>query len=419
MNNKFKHKTNIIAFILLILAISIVNIFSPKNQTVSKAENRNLAAKPNFTYESLFSGKYIREYESYFADHFLYRDYLVTASKKIASLNGIKREQEVVLVDFEGQNVGGGDNKAEDGSKGNNAKADTKGNLLILDDTVMELYKFNENTSKKYAEMLNAISDKMGSDVKVYSLIAPIQIEFLKEKKYKDLSDSQIDGINFIKSNLSDNVASVDAYTQLKEHIDEYVYFRTDHHWTGLGAYYGYTAFAKSAGLSALSLDKFKASEAPGFLGHLSTVNPSEKVNNNPDIVIYYNPPVKSELQVHFYDQTTGEKKSYTGAVVNKTYIDNDQKYGIFLGGDFPLGIIKTNTKTDKKIMVIKDSYANAFIPFLLPHYSEIYVVDPRHYKENIVTLVKDNGIQEVLVLNYILTSSFDAYANSVLKLMQ
>ncbi len=420
MENKFKNKINVIIFILAIIIISIANMLAPKNQTISMVENRNLAAKTELTLESLYSGEYIRNYESYFSDHFLLRDYFVSTSKKISSLYGITRDHEVALVDFDGQNVGGGDDSNDDQEKNENTtQANTKGNLLILDDTVMELYKFNETTSKSYANMLNTISNKLGSDVKLYSLIAPIQIEFITEKKYKDLSDSQIDGLNFIKSNIPEQVIAVDAYTPIKEHWDEYIYFRTDHHWTGLGAYYGYTGFAKAAGITPIPIDEFKTGQAPGYLGHLSTVNPSEKVNSNPDNVIYYFPPVTSELQVYFYDKDTGEKKSYTGAVINKTYIDNDQKYGIFLGGDFPLGIIKTDSKNNKKIMVIKDSYANAFIPFLVPHYSEIYVVDPRHYKENTITLVKEKNIDDVLVLNYILTTNFQSYIDNVLKLME
>ena len=419
MNNKFKSKTNIIVFISALFIISFINMISPKTQTISNAENRNLAAKPEFTFESFYSGKYIRSYENYFADHFLLRDLLVVTSKRLASMNGIPREQEVALVDFDGQNVGGGDSESEGENKEDTTQPNTNGNLLILNDTVMELYKFNETTSKLYADMLNTLSTKVGNEVKVYSLIAPIQIEFLGEKKYQNLSDSQIDSINYINSNLSERVTPVDAYTPLKEHIDEYVYFRTDHHWTGLGAYYGYTGFAKATEITPLPIDEFKIGEAPGYLGQLSTVNPSEKVTSNPDNVIYYYPPVESKLQVYFYDTESGEKKSYEGAVINETYVDNDQKYGIFIGGDFPLGIIKTNANTDKKIMVIKDSYANAFIPFLVPHYSEIYVVDPRHYKENIPLLVEENNIDEVLVLNYILTTSFESYIDNVLKLME
>jgi hypothetical protein len=124
-------------------------------------------------------------------------------------------------------------------------------------------------------------------------------------------------------------------------------------------------------------------------------------------------------MKVFYYDKETGEKKSYNGKVITKSYADLDQKYGIFLGGDFALGVIKTNAKTDKKIMVIKDSYGNAFIPFLTPHYSEIYVVDPRHYKESIVDLVNENEIGEVMFLNYILTTNFDSFMNSVLNLLK
>lgn len=412
MENKFKYKINLILVLLSIFIISSLNMISPKDQTISEEENRALAKKPEFSSQSLFTGKYIRDFESYFADHFLYREYLVKYSKKISTLKGIKRSEDVHLVEFAGQNVGGENN-------GGNEQANSNGNLLILNDTVMELYKFNEKTSKSYADMINKLQEQLGNNTKVYSILAPLQIEFLTVEKYKNLSDSQIDAINYVKSNLSDKIITVDVYNPIKEHINEYVYFRTDHHWTALGAYYGYTGFAKVAGFDAISLDKYEKEEAKGFLGHLSTVNPTDAVTNNPDDVIFYNPLVKNSLKVHFYDKETNEKKTYEGKVISKSYIDKDQKYGIFMGGDFPLGIIKTDVKNEKKIMVIKDSYANAFLPFLLPHYSEIYVVDPRHYKENIIDLVKENNIGEVLILNYIKTTNFDSYINSVVNLMK
>jgi hypothetical protein len=283
----------------------------------------------------------------------------------------------------------------------------------------MELYKFNQNNAKLYADMINTVSSKLGKSVNIYSLLAPIQIEFLNNDKYSNLSDSQIDAIKFINDNYSENIIPVDAYTPIKEHINEYVYYRTDHHWTALGAYYGYTGFVNAAELKVIPLNKYKEKEAPGYLGYISTVNPSEKVNNNPDNLIYYNPPVTTNMKVFYYDKETNKQKSYNGEVIDKKYVSLDQKYGVFLGGDFALGVIKTDAKTNRKIMVIKDSYGNAFIPFLTPHYSEIYVVDPRHYKESIVNLVNENKISEVLFLNYILTTNFDSFMNSVLDLVK
>jgi hypothetical protein len=88
--------------------------------------------------------------------------------------------------------------------------------------------------------------------------------------------------------------------------------------------------------------------------------------------------------------------------VLDMTHADKKNKYRIFLSGDRPLGKISTEVKNEKKILIIKDSYGNAFIPFLIPHYEEIYIVDPRQYKSNVLKLIKDNGIQEVLFLNYV-----------------
>lgn len=388
---------NIFVFLTIIYVFTVLNFLSPKDKTISEVENRALTQKPVFSIDNFLSGNYFREFEGFFADHFFNRETLAQASKELSSLKGIKRSEDVHLVDFEGQNAGGSENP-ESESEGV-AEVTTKGNLLILNDTVMEIYKFNADKSKAYADMISQVSEKLGSDIKVYSLLAPVQIEFLNNTKYKNLSDSQNDAIKFVNSKFSDEIIPVDAYEPIREHIDEYLYYRTDHHWTALGAYYGYTGFAKAAGLDAIPLEKYEEDEAPNFLGHIATVNPTEKVNKNPDDVIYYKPPVKTDMTVYYYDKETGEKKSYIGKVIDKSYAKRDQKYGVFLGGDFALGVIETNAGTNKKIMVIKDSYGNAFIPFLTPHYSEIYVVDPRHYKENIIDLAKENNIDEVLFL--------------------
>lgn len=394
----------------------MLNLISPKDETISEVENRALAQKPVFSVNNLLSGDYFKEFESFFSDHFFSRENFVKISKNLSSLKGIKRREDVRLVDFEGQNAGGNENA--EGKSEKEDEGSTKGNLLILNDTVMEIYKFNADKSEAYADMISKVSEQLGSDVKVYSLLAPVQIEFLNNSKYKNLSDSQADAIKFINSKFSEKIIPVDAYEPIREHIDEYVYYRTDHHWTALGAYYGYAGFARAAGFDAIPLGNYTEGEAPGFLGHISTVNPTEKVNNNPDDVIYYNPPVKTDMTVYYYDKETGEKKSYVGKVIDEAYAKRDQKYGVFLGGDFALGVIETDADTDRKIMVIKDSYGNAFIPFITSNYKEIYVVDPRHYKENIIELAKENNIHEVLFLNYILTTNFESYMQSVLSLI-
>ena len=218
---------NIFIFMSLIYLITILNMLAPKDKTISEVENRTLAQKPIFSMDNLLSGKYFRDFESFFADHFFDREKLVKISKDITSLKGIKREEEVFLVDFHGQNVGGNQGSEDDESEkpdDTNNEGSTKGNLLILNDTVMELYKFNQEKAKLYADMINTVESNFGEDVKVYSLLAPIQIEFLDNDKYKNLSDSQIDAIKFVNDNFSDNIIPVDAYTPIKEHIDEYVY---------------------------------------------------------------------------------------------------------------------------------------------------------------------------------------------------
>jgi len=267
-NNRMSH-INILIFVSLIFIISILNIFSPKDKAISEVENRTLAQRPAFTWDKLLKGEYFREYEDFFADHFYDRENLVETSRYITALKGIRREEEVFLVQFAGQNVAGnveveedeefskvdeneeidGENIAEtevlaEANEPSNAEpsnnetaaaqvsknkpadedtATTTGNLLILNDTIMEIYKFDANKAKYYANMVNAIREKLDGSVKVYSLLAPVQIEFLANDKYKGLSDSQHEAIEFVKSNFNENIIPVNAYSAIAEHKDEYL----------------------------------------------------------------------------------------------------------------------------------------------------------------------------------------------------
>lgn len=405
---------NIVVFFTLLFSISILNLFSPKDKTISVIENRTLGQKPEISYTSIITGEFSKKFESYISDHFMYREKLVAGSNFIASLNGIKRNDSIQIVAFSGQNVGGN-------LENDNLELSQSGNVLILNDTIMEIYKFKKESSKKYAEMINKLNKSLPKDTKLYSLIVPIQIEFNVNEKIKNLSDSQREGINYINNLLDEDIIKVDVYDEIKKHIDEYVYFRADHHWTQLGAYYAYTKFCEKANIKPTPLDEYSKHEINNFLGYLSTINPTEKVNNNPDKIIYYKTNIESSMRIFYYEKDTDELKFFTSSVIDKSYEnkDNTQKYGIFLGGDYPISSIKTNANSNRKIIIIKDSYANAFVPFLLDHYKEIYIIDPRHCRENIIDMINENNIDDVMFLNYILTPNFENYQESVLKLIQ
>ena len=285
------------------------------------------------------------------------------------------------------------------------------GKILIWNNSAMQLFKAYTDAEVYYADTLNKFREKAGEQVKVYSLLGPTSIEFVDNEKYRSLSDSQKEAITRVNERF-DGVIPVDAYSRLEEHKDEYIYFRTDHHWTALGAYYAYTAFADACGFEAVPLDRYETETIEDYVGSMYDMTSSSVLKKNPDTITVYKPFVKNEYNV-WYEGPVKLK------VIDMYHATQKNKYRVFISGDRPLGVIKTEIQNGKKILVIKDSYGNAMVPFLLPHYEEIYVVDPRQYGKNIFKLIEDNGIQEVLFLNYALIVGDKNFANLIIKVME
>lgn len=287
----------------------------------------------------------------------------------------------------------------------------TIGKVLIYKDGAYALFPFSEDSANYYVKTLNQFRLEAGDGVTVYSLLAPTSMEFLQEEKFQQLTDSQKDTIEYVNTKLK-GVVHVDAYTPLQEHSGEYVYFRTDHHWTALGAYYAYTGFAKAAGFEPVSLDRYQTETIEGYIGSMYETTGSSNLKCNPDTITVYKPFTKNEYNVYY-------SSAIKMNVIDMSHADKEIKYRVFLSGDRPLGIIKTDVANSRKILVIKDSYGNAMVPFLLPHYEEIYVVDPRQYEKNIFELIQNNGIQEVLFLNYVPILSYYGYIDLIVKVME
>lgn len=279
-----------------------------------------------------------------------------------------------------------------------NEVGEMKSNFLVLKDAAYEIFGYRTASCQFYAEAINQFAAKMPETTKIYSLVAPSHIEFVQNKKYREMSGSQEEAIGVINAALSPRVMPVDAKSSLVQHYQDYLYFRSDHHWTARGAYYAYEAFVKTAGFSPVTLDKYEKKEFPGFLGTLYDKTRSAKIAANPDTVEVFMPRVESDFKIH-----TRNGGILDWNVINESYGKPSfkNKYLVFLSGDEPLSIITTNVDTDRKILVFKDSYGNAFIPFLMNHYKEIHVIDPRHFKSNAVAYANEKGFDDVLFLNY------------------
>lgn len=439
-------------FILLTITLGLMNLFNFDKPTVSDLENRALKEKPQLSLLSVLKGTYQRDYEEYYSDTFVFRDDLVKVSMDfskalamlgpnitlVKSYEDIQRPEEIQKpqpttqtkepVDYTNtpgcDDVGKPPQQPEENIPTATPEPEVEkdfgddpnvGYWMVIDGKAVQLFKFNKESFDYYADILNKYSEELGDGVKIYSMIPPTNGEFMQLRKYKGITDSQNDAFDYLKSKMNKNIFSVDVFSALNNYKDEYIYFRTDHHWTSLGAYYGYVGFMESKGETPLSLSQYEEINFGNFLGSSYTKTLDKSLEENPDNLTAYKPLTNHEFTVYKGNEGTNAD------IIDLKYKDDiSKKYLAFLSsGGATWSSIKTDVHNGKRILVIKDSFGNAFVPFLVPHYEEIYVVDPRFYnmnltKKNIVEFVKDNQINELVFCIYMEDVNWYEFMGSV-----
>ncbi|NLB50875.1 MAG: hypothetical protein GX809_04775 [Clostridiaceae bacterium] len=275
--------------------------------------------------------------------------------------------------------------------------------LLIINKRAMERYYGNETNLKAYADRLNKLDVKLGEGVQLYSLIAPTAIELFAPEEHHSGYSSQELCIGIVNDALDPGIQKVNAYDQLLYNRDQYIYYRTDHHWTGLGAYYAYRAFCESAGLTPAALEDMEHYELEGtYLGSLYRVSKDATLKDNPDTTEGWKPNAD-------YTATAWDNSEMTVTYkirLNDESIKGANSYLNYSGGDRALLKIETDHRIGRKVLVVKDSFGNAFVPYLANHFDEVYVIDPRYYVRSMPNLVKEQGITDVIILNYMFGTS-------------
>lgn len=289
----------------------------------------------------------------------------------------------------------------------------TSNYIVVTGDAAMEMYSIAKQKLLDYGGTVNALAAAV-PEVKVYALLAPTRMEYYGPEEYRTGSHSQKRGIEIAYGAMNDNIVKVDAYDRLSRHTDEYLYFRTDHHWTARGAYRAYEAFCASAGLTCKPLSDHETGKLEGFVGSMYRYTQSEVLKNNPDTVEVFYPTVEASGQF-FSSPAMDDGKNLR--IISTNINDPASKYMAFIQGDKPLIKMTTNVGNGQKILLIKESYGNAFAPFLLENYSEVYVLDPRQEGVkgmNLPQFLRDNGIQNVIFLNYMMAPSNSKYMNAL-----
>ncbi len=350
-----------IIFILILFLFLIINIIVP-NKEKSVQENRMLATKPKFRLSSLISGDYDEKFEAYMDDQFVGRDMWRKLKVTVDRICGSRLENGVYI-----------------GRNGQLLEQIEVADENHLAANIKAIKSFSESQKKIPVRMM-LVPD--AANVLNHSLPALAKPE------------DQTQMFSMVRKDLGDSVEWIDVSTELNKHKTEKIYYKTDHHWTTLGAFYAFQAAAPSLGIEGDLSGKYVSYAVSdsfnGMLASKSGVNLGEKEQ----IDIYVPTEEDTDLIVDYVD----EGKRSTSLYDSSKLKEKDQ-YTVFLGGNSSVLDIRTVSTSTKRLLLVKDSFANSFIPFLTPYYREIVVVDPRYYSGTINDLMDSYRISEVLFL--------------------
>ena len=374
-------------FILMLAASAIA--FGRGNDGTN-GENRALATPPPFNRNTVRSGEFMTGAEAYVNDHIAYRNELINISQQIDTYRGIASPAGTIIR--AGVDMGTGAQQVSD--------------ILVENGIVTEMFKMDYQTADRFAAAINAYADALDG-VNMYVGVIPTQLEFA-DPIYANLEDSQSAAIEYIYGQLNDDITRIDMRAALGNHTDEYIYFRTDHHWTMLGAYYGYLALCDAAGMDAVDISDYGVHEKTDFHGYLSDFVSDKSLLDNPDVLEWYDvdPSGKITNSMRAYEKD-GSWHTYHTPI----FYTERNDYDFFLGADHPFAVYKNSELTNgKTILVISDSFINALAPWLMKTYSTVVLINPRSYYSTLAAAEEEFKPDDALVLNYTFAATFADY---------
>lgn len=347
----------IFPFCLFIGAFSLASLLLP-DKNFSPRENRYLQPRPDFSFSALFDGSYTRDYEKYCSDQFALRDLWIEL-KAALELGQGKRENNGVFL--------------------------CEGERLIEPFTAP-----GENELIRRAALVETLSENLR--VPVTLALIPSSAEI-----YGGLlpsgaaNDSQRSVIGTVYDAI--DVKCADILSALRNHSAEDVFYRTDHHWTSLGAYYAYAALGDTLGYTPVSLDSlFPQIVSESFCG--TAYSSSGFFWVSPDRIETLVTASEALGVDRFESQVPVSASLYC-----EEMLDTKDQYRFFLGGNAPRVVIRTGRENAPSLLLIRDSFSDSLAPFLLSHFGEIHLLDLRYYRDSVSDYVKEHGIDQVCVI--------------------
>ncbi|MBM6717021.1 hypothetical protein H6B15_10180 [Gemmiger formicilis] len=350
-------------FIFLLVGFSVLNLFWPKRD-MSELENRKLAQIPAFSVKALLNGTWFGDLSEYVQDQVAFRDGLIDLESAFNNLVFAKTEEGGILLGKDGW-------------------------------MFTKLFDISDSTQKQLDKNLQAVTSFASRHPgKVTFLLAPsasvIYPEMLPAGAPMVDENALLDDIFAQVSSAADVIDMRPVFTQQKE---QYLYYKTDHHWTTQGAYLAYEQFCQLKGLSPFDTNAYQAESVPGFYGtHYSA---TRRWNVQPDTITYY--PLDNPMTIFDIGAETEYTPRTTESMINTEKFGTRDKYAAFLDGNNGYSVIEGNG--EGSILVLKDSYANCFVPFLTANYEKIGVVDLRNFSYGLDSTIESEGYDQILIL--------------------
>lgn len=455
-----------IPFLAVLAVLTVFAWLIPLRPVSSENEKRNLEKFPDFSFSSLLTGDYFKSIESWFSDTFTFRDNWIDASDGFKKLYGIKSvaiygdipvtddipipapvsspasddgdvqqqlteaeeipseslsipeetpEPEPVPIDEFDDNDWGGIELDEDILI---ADRDSK---IQIGDSIFAYPGFNQSFAEQYAEAMNKAADLLEGKANLYCIIVPYSATAMLTKDVREQLKivNEEDAFEYIYSLMNDNVKTVNVIKNLQKHNNEYIYFRSDPHWTAVGAYYAYEKWCEVAGKEPIPLEEYEEVVWEDFFGtYYYTSGKPKEITNNPDSVHAYIPPGN----VHLYlDFKNGDRLGSEAPILLDRSVMKRDQYITFIGSDEAKAtFINESIDDDSSVLVLKTSYGNPFVYYLTQHYHTVYVVDMRYYGcHSITTFVEKFNVQDVIYIHSSSSCYFDSGYRMITKLIK
>lgn len=347
--------------VFCLFVVMILNVVIPDKE-YSESEDRKLASVPAVSPESILSGTFTEKLNTYLTDQFAGRE-LLRKFRFFAERIGGNREENGVYIGKSGQLL---------------ADIEVPVDTQLID---------------KMSRIKEFAADY--PDIPVTMMLVPDAATVLHESlpAFASVEDqSQIFGM--VRRELGDSVTWVDALSVLNKYKNEKIYYKTDEHWTTLGAFYAFQEAAPLLGIDKDVTGAYVSFAVSGnFNGSLASRSGAQ-LNEKEEIDIYVPLESDSDVVVEYVEEGKRTTSLYDSAA-----LDEKNQYEVFLGGDHAVVDIRTVSSAEKRLLVVKDSFANCFIPFLTPYYREIVVVDPELYAGSMKELMETWRITDVLFL--------------------